>query len=193
MYWEDRYNLKGTSGAGSIGRLAKFKANVLNEFVWKNDISSIIEFGFGDGNQLMLADYPNYIGFDVSSSAVNMCRRKFEADRSKFFFNSSDFSSQKAQLTISLDVVYHLIEDKNFHKYMSDLFNVSQKYVIIYSSNYDDPCHWVPHQRHRRFTDWIETNRPDFRLTYKLQNIYPYKKKDQTTTSLADFYFFNKN
>ena len=32
-YWELRYRNGGTSGAGSYGRLAEFKAEVLNEFV----------------------------------------------------------------------------------------------------------------------------------------------------------------
>ena len=42
-YWESRYRTGGTSGAGSYNRLAEFKARVLNEFVERNDIRSVVE------------------------------------------------------------------------------------------------------------------------------------------------------
>ena len=53
-YWDSRYVSGGTSGAGSYGHLAEFKANVLNTFVANRNIKLVIEFGFGDGNQLIL-------------------------------------------------------------------------------------------------------------------------------------------
>ena len=76
-YWNNRYIEGGTSGAGSYKHLAEFKAGVLNQFVVDKKIETVIEFGFGDGNQLMLAEYINYIGFDVSSKAVEVCRKRF--------------------------------------------------------------------------------------------------------------------
>src|SRR5262245_48514617 len=77
QYWNVRYVLGGTSGAGSYGRLAKFKAEVINRFVAENGVRSLVEFGSGDGAQLELARYPSYTGIDVSSRAVEMCRVKF--------------------------------------------------------------------------------------------------------------------
>ena len=65
-YWENRYERGLTSGAGSYGRLAHFKAEVLNEYVNQNKILSVVEFGCGDGAQLSLAKYANYIGLDLS-------------------------------------------------------------------------------------------------------------------------------
>ena len=53
-YWENRYKNNGNSGAGSYGRLAEFKADVINNFIAENKITSVIEFGCGDGNQLSL-------------------------------------------------------------------------------------------------------------------------------------------
>jgi hypothetical protein len=32
-YWESRYRSGGASGAGSLGRLARFKAGVINRFI----------------------------------------------------------------------------------------------------------------------------------------------------------------
>ncbi|MBI9084342.1 MAG: hypothetical protein JEZ11_12140 [Desulfobacterales bacterium] len=72
-YWERRYAQGGTSGAGSYGRLAEFKAEVLNTFVEERGVQNIIEFGCGDGNQLSLAKYPSYVGLDASKTAVTQC------------------------------------------------------------------------------------------------------------------------
>ena len=44
-YWEARYREGGTSGPGSYGRLAEFKAVTLNEFVRSRDIRSVLEPG----------------------------------------------------------------------------------------------------------------------------------------------------
>ena len=79
-YWEERYANGGNSGPGSYNHLAKFKAFVINDFVKKNNISTVIEWGSGDCNQLTLANYKNYIGFDVSQTAVKICQNKFYND-----------------------------------------------------------------------------------------------------------------
>lgn len=85
-YWERRYQSGGDSGAGSYNRLALFKAEILNEFVKSNNISSVIEWGCGDGNQLKLAQYPQYMGIDVSAKAIEICKEKFYEDSSKQFY-----------------------------------------------------------------------------------------------------------
>ena len=79
-YWIERYDSGGNSGDGSYGKLAEFKAEILNEFVQQNNIKTIIEYGSGDGNQLTLAEYPSYTGFDVSPKALSLCREKFLND-----------------------------------------------------------------------------------------------------------------
>lgn len=65
-YWEERYKGEGTSGLGSYGKFAEFKAEIINSFVKDNKINSVIDFGCGDGNQLSLFEIPYYIGLDVS-------------------------------------------------------------------------------------------------------------------------------
>lgn len=42
----------------------------MNQFVAENKIQHVIEFGFGDGAQLMRAKYPQYTGLDVSVSST---------------------------------------------------------------------------------------------------------------------------
>ena len=192
-YWEERYQADDNSGSGSYGRLAEFKAEIINEFVAKNNIKTVIEFGSGDGNQLTLANYPNYKGFDVSTKAIELCKAKFKDDPTKAFYSMEDEDqlNTRADLVLSLDVLYHLIEDKVFDSYMRRLFNSASKYVIIYSSNYND--HFAAHVKCRKFTDWVEKNiETNWELTKCLKNKYPFDKNDPDNTSMADFYFYEK-
>lgn len=189
-YWERRYAAGGNSGAGSYNRLAEFKAAFLNDFVARNGIRTVIEFGSGDGAQLELATYPEYIGVDVSKAAVEATRSRFASDRTKRFYETPKLpEGTRAELSLSLDVIYHLVEDDVFDRYMRNLFDAATRFVIIYSSN-DAVASPAPHVRHRRFTDWIERNRPDFALRERVPNAFPFDESDPDNTSFADFYVF---
>jgi cyclopropane fatty-acyl-phospholipid synthase-like methyltransferase len=134
-YWEQRYTNGGDSGVGSFGCFARFKADVINDFVARHPVHTVIEFGCGDGNQLSLAEYPTYIGYDISTTAIEKCISKFLADHTKSFRLLSEYVFEKADLVLSLDVIYHLVEDEVFETYMQTIFGASYQYVIIYSSN----------------------------------------------------------
>ncbi len=191
-YWESRYRDGRNSGAGSYNRLALFKAEVINRFVMEHDIQSVIEFGCGDGSQLQLAEYRSYIGVDVSPTVLEATKQAFEGDPTRTFIHVDEVGpAHFSDLSMSLDVIYHLVEDGVFERYMRQLFDCARRYVIIYSSN-DDRLSDSVHVRHRRFTDWIARNRPAFGQIGYLKNAYPEDLKDIDNTSFADFYFFEK-
>jgi hypothetical protein len=189
-YWENRYKLSGNSGAGSYNILAEFKAEVINEFVKKNDVETVIEFGSGDGNQLKYFNFKSYIGFDVSKTAITKCREMYAGDSTKQFEMLSSYNNEKADLVLSLDVIYHLIEDITYFDYMKMLFSSSNKYVIIYSTNDDDHenNNLSAHVKHRKFTTWVEENAPDFKLIEMIPNKYPFNGNNEVS-SYADFLF----
>lgn len=191
-YWDRRYCVGGTSGAGSYGRLAQFKAEIINDFVLQHKVEKVIEFGCGDGNQLLLSNYKNYIGVDVSETAIRICKKKFVSDPTKTFLTSSSCFNQVADLALSLDVIYHLIEDEIYNSYMSTLFSSAQRFVIVYSSNFEENNGCDLHVRHRRFSDWVETNAHSFELIEHIRNSFPYDERDPKNTSFADFYIFKK-
>lgn len=188
-YWEERYRIGGNSGAGSRGLLAEYKAKFVNDFVSQHSIQTVIEFGFGDGEQLTLAEYPEYVGVDVSLKATEICANKFSNDTTKKFISADQYNGEKAGLSLSLDVVYHLVEDRVFDNYMQDIFSSSDQYVIIYSSNWDEIIA-APHVRHRKFTDWVATKRPDFHLVKHVKNPYQFDPQKPDTTTFSDFHVF---
>ncbi len=176
-YWEKRYQLGGNSGAGSYGEAAKFKAKVLNQFIEQYKVQSIIEFGCGDGHQLSLAHYPRYIGLDVSKTAIQLCQQRFKQDNAKSFFiyhpeafidNHKLFQSE---VSLSLDVIYHLVEDSIFNLYMTHLFASANRFVIIFATNTNEnPAYQLKHVKHRQFSDWIKQNCPHWELLQQIPN-----------------------
>lgn len=188
-YWNRRYLKGGNSGAGSYGRLASFKAEIINEFVERHQVRDVIEFGCGDGNQLRYMRYPHYIGFDVSRKAIDDCKAIYKDDYGKKFLLMHEYNNEQAELTLSLEVIFHLVEDGIFHGYMERLFLSSNRYVIIYSSDHTGESN-SQHVRHRAFSQWILDNKVPFRLINKIKNRYPYDGTEDT--SFSDFYFFER-
>jgi SAM-dependent methyltransferase len=198
QYWKGRYIAGGNSGTGSYGDFATFKSEVINEFVKQKCIATVIEFGCGDGNQLRYAEYPRYVGADVSKSAINNCKQLYKDDKTKeFLIVQPENKYGKHDLALSLDVIYHLVEDHVFDAYMKSLFSASQRFVIIYSSNacaLSGQYPWPPHIRHRQFTDWIAANGPEWQLIQHIPNRYPYKRSELGAEfgSFANFYIFQR-
>jgi len=195
-YWEERYAASGDSGDGSMGRLAAFKASVVNSFVADNGVLSVIEFGCGDGLQLALADYPSYIGLDVSPTAIKLCKDRFINDSTKSFFlyDTECFVDHagvfRADLALSIDVLFHVTEDEVFDSYMAKLFASSERYVVVYSSNFDEQQDF--HVKHREFTRWVDSHAADWELVQRIKNPYPYDPHDPKNTSPCDFYIFER-
>ena len=196
-YWEQRYATGGNSGAGSYNRLAEFKAEVINNFIKENDIKTIIELGCGDGNQLSYMNYPSYIGLDVSKTIIKSCKDKFKEDKTKSFYIYDSFSCVDnhglftAELSLSLDVIYHLVENEIFESYMYQLFKSGSKHVIIYSSDFEDDQ--VYHEKNRNFTKWVNSSIAGWTLVKKIKNKYPLDPSRRHDTSKADFFIYSKN
>lgn len=191
-YWIHRYRAGGTSGQGSRGKFAAFKAEIINEFVLRNRIQTVIEYGCGDGSQLMLSKYPSYTGFDVSPEAISTCRKLFSNDETKTFKMMDDYRDETAELTLSLDVIYHLTEEDVFIDHMHRLFDSSARYVIIHS--YDDEENQEgteAHVKHRKFSKWVGAMKPEWRLIRHVPNRYSFS--DGADTGLfPDFFIYEK-
>lgn len=168
-YWERRYAKGGTSGAGSYGLAAEWKADVVNRWVRDHGVTSVLDLGCGDGNQLSLADYPRYLGLDRSPTAVRACIARFADDPTKSFLRydpetlADPAGWLRADLALSMEVLFHLVEDEVFHDYLTRLFDGAERYVAI--CNTDSLVRQTsPHERHRPFTPWVAQHRPQWRL-----------------------------
>ncbi|GAA2501961.1 class I SAM-dependent methyltransferase [Winogradskya humida] len=197
-YWEDHYATGGTSGHGSIGRLAAFKAETLNAVVARYGVSSVIEFGCGDGEQLALADYPRYLGLDVSPTTLTATMAQFAGDRTKSFlyYDPARFVDHagliSADLALSLDVIYHLVEDDVYDLHLDHVFGSARRLVVLYTSDADSLTvieRTSPHVLHRRVLHDVAERFPRWRLSDRIPNRYPYQGS-RTETSFADFLIY---
>ncbi len=183
--WKNRYQNGGNSGSGSYNELYIFKRDIINDIIKKNNIHSIIDFGCGDGNQIKEINTKNYIGIDIADTGIKICKMKYNNDITKKFYTYDEINNIKLQsdLTMSLDVLYHILEDELYFNYLKQLFSSSSNYVLIYSNNYNG--HIVGHMHTRKFTDDVEKKFPNWELREKINQIYPKK-------SSADFYLYKK-
>lgn len=196
-YWESRYAKGGISGAASYGEVAEFKAEILNKFLLANHVNSAIEFGCGDGNQLSLIKYPQYIGVDVSPTVLDRCRAKFSGDSTKTFLLSNKYRGQKAECAVSLDVIYHLVEDQVFADYMRNVFSAASRFVVIFTSNVKphelevrNSQAWK-HVRHRYVTGYIAEHYPEWKLVQHIPNRYPYNWETGGKGSFSEFFVYS--
>lgn len=158
-YWDRRYREGRTSGAGSEGDEGRYKAQYLTNFTHEHDITSVIDWGCGDGQVLELIRFPKYIhylGVDVSETIVQRMRDKFVSPyrfvtRAEYLKSVEQYREQLQadtpheipkqplvyELALSMDVLFHLPDDDDYREYLNYLFGSASRFVIIYSTNYD--------------------------------------------------------
>lgn len=184
QYWNDRYVKGQNSGLGSYDKYAEFKADIINSFIKENKINSIVDYGVGDGNQLKLINTENliYTGIDVSEFIISKCKEEFKEDKTKTFLHVGNIDDElKAELILSCDVIYHLIEEEVYKEYMENLFSMSKKYVIIYAPNMN--YNEAVHVKKREFMEYIFDNYTNFNLVKRIKGdigcpFYIFQKND---------------
>lgn len=179
--WDKRYSEGGNSGRGSYGEHYEFKTKVINGFIEKYNIKNVVDFGCGDGNQISNLLFEKYHGVDLSEVSVGLCRSLYADDATKSFglYELGKKPEKKAELTMSLDVIYHLIDDSYFEDYMKCLIECTDKYILVYSTNFKDDT-WEGHVRHREFDNMLQD---EFERIEFIKN---------ELDCPADFYFYQK-
>lgn len=172
-YWDRRYRDGRTSGAGSEGHEGAYKAAYISAFIAKNNVVTVVDWGCGDGQVLEQIKFPkgtSYTGVDVSQTIVDRMRVKFPAHR--FFGPDDEHSYEDAyRMSISMDVLFHLPDDRDYFDYLDHLFNSAVRHVVIYATDTPDG-RTARHVFRRKFTvdiaerflDWeLKTAEPPLR------------------------------
>lgn len=194
-YWQGRYTSGGNSGAGSYDQLASYKAAFINERTERYNLRSITELGCGDGNQLGMFTVGKYTGLDVARAAVERCKMLYRGVQGRRFAlykpGKTDPLKFMADASLSLDVLYHLIEEDVYEQHLTDLFAIGKRYVIIYAWNKDAadlklPVHVLP----RKFTDYISEHFAEWELIEHEKNPFPASSFGQEKGSNAEFFVY---
>ncbi len=171
-YWETRYKNGNDSGWGSHDiKSVSFKADFVNGVIKKYNVKTVCELGCGDGNQLKeFTGYEKYYGYDISETIIKKTRSIYVNDDSKIFYEQmNDVLKNKYDLVLSLDVIYHLVNDSIFHEYMSNLFLLSSM-VCLFTTNHDFYNNVNPsHIRNRNVSKYVNDVKPEFKLIDSLR------------------------
>lgn len=188
-YWEENYANGGNSGNGSYGVLAQFKGDVINQFINKKQIHTVIEFGCGDGNQLKYMNYPNYLGMDISSTSIDICSKMFKKDEAKsfllynpkYFINNGYFTSD---LVVCLDVLYHITNEDDFWKTLDDIFSCKASFIILYTriTKPEEFVHGIPTIQDRDILNCL-SKYEDYKITKIIEQKYIKNCQEQVLLS----------
>ena len=200
LFWNELYARGKDSGPGSKGRLAEFKAEVINRIMDDEDVHTILDFGCGDGmmTELYNIDDRKYIGIDISTEAIKKCLSVEHGDDVFMTYDEWIYVSPPGlfDCVLSVDVLFHIIEDDLFHDYMTMLFDASSNVVVIYAYDSNEKPHpdsikQPKHMKYRKFTNWIDSNISGFKLIEHIPNRYPFIIGDKNT-SISDFYIYKR-
>ncbi|MFT3886307.1 MAG: class I SAM-dependent methyltransferase [Flavobacteriales bacterium] len=160
------------------------------------NIRSVIELGCGDGHQLGLVAYPRYVGLDVSATAIRQCMARYGQEPTKSFIAYDPMAfhdpagALRADAALSLDVLFHLVEQDVFDRYMVHLFGAAERLVVIYAPDRDREQRF--HERERSFTRHIAAYYPEWTSIRHIPNPYPFDAADPRNTSDASFHVFER-
>jgi len=164
-YWDGRYRAGRSSGRGSEGQIAIAKAAYVNQVVEREKITSIIDWGVGDGTVLShITDEISYTGVDISPTILTRLRRRFGFRGEFLLADIAALRHLSADMALSMDVMFHLVNDEDYERYLARLFGSADRFVLICSTDFDDEGRSARHVRHRHWTSEVRTRFPRWLL-----------------------------
>lgn len=154
-FWNNRYLQWWHSWAGSYNENGIFKADFINNFIKENNIIDVIEFWCWDWSNLALYKAKHYLWLDVSEKAIEICKEKFKNDfKKEFEVYDPNKDYWKYDLSLSLDVTYHILDRKEWEDYINQVIN-AWKFAIFYS--FPKPNWHAPHINDFAFEEYLKS------------------------------------
>jgi hypothetical protein len=147
-WWEGHYAAGHISGRDSRGELAAAKADYVNTVIVREGITSLIDWGCGDGVQQELLAVDRYHGVDLSPTAIGKCLER--SPHREFTVWDDDIVVAPAELGLSMSVLYHLVDDFDYAAYLARLFGRASRFVVVFATDVERPQR--DHLRHRRWS-----------------------------------------
>lgn len=167
-YWEQRWRAGRGAGDGSVGEAGERKTRWLSAFFGEHAVESVIDWGCGDGrvfHVLDAADGVDYMGIDVSPTAIDRCIGRWPDGWFLLLGAVCESPPRGWDCAVSIDVVYHLVDDAEYAEHLRLLFGSATRFVVAHATNLDEPGD-APHMRHRPIVNdapdgWTLIEQPD--------------------------------
>lgn len=151
-YWEARWRNRADrgdwgrgAGKGSEGALLDWKAALVEEKVAEFQARSLLDLGCGDGMLAAKVRVREYVGLDVSVSAIELASSRGLPARYRFHVLPPRTPVGLFDYAVSMDVVQHLIEDGVYLWHLRQLFVAARKAVSIYTPDVCPAQRTAPH------------------------------------------------
>lgn len=185
QYWEKRYADGRDSGEGSRGEIAKVKGGVVNRVINQFSVQSLLDWGCGDGQVLdHITDQVWYTGIDLSPTVLDNTSQR-HSERSFLLDTGTPTGVNplrwlRADMSLSMDVMFHLVHAPDYWRYLANLFNSSQKVVLVWATDSDEGL-TARHVRRRQWTPDVERLYPEWELVERAAEVdtagpYVYRK-----------------
>jgi hypothetical protein len=129
-YWNDRYLQGGKSGKGSVGKYRKWKWKVIEREIGVP--ASVIDVGCGDLSFWKWKKHGKYIGIDLSQNIIAKDSLKWR-DANFICDNAAHPYQIRANTVFCLDVLFHVMDDKEYDKILDNLMMYAEEYIVIYN------------------------------------------------------------
>jgi len=152
-YREERYKTWWNSWAWSYWENALFKADIINYLIDELKVNSWVEVGCWDWHNLWLYNFKEYLWLDVSAKAIEKCKNIYVADNSKEFKLYEPWKEKQRDMSLCLDVTYHIFPRKEREETILETVRLWKKYVLFYS--FLNPSWHVKHINDYDFKSYI--------------------------------------
>jgi len=184
QYWERRYKSGGNSGGGSYGNGLVNKVELITDLMEKYDIKSIADVGCGDCTIVpKLPHLESYVGYDISSTIIDRHNSKNTNPSYKYKL-ISELESLGLDLSLSLEVIFHQVNDEEYIEYMDNLVKTDSFYILILTMN--DSILDTHHVKaaHIKYRDVV--NKMSQYPNYELIGTFPF------TVTTSSYYLYKK-
>ena len=133
-HWDERYRKGGDSGYGSYGEQLNLKLRLIRNNI--KDIKNIVDFGCGDFNfgLHVLGIFPDVYYFGIDQS-IEIIQRNSSLYKHSFQQNNRLIIG--ADLILCVDVLLHILNEKDEKNIIDDLKKHWRKYLVISAFDHD--------------------------------------------------------
>ena len=136
--WQDLYSIGGWegkgSGPGSEESVNSELVSYISDFIFKNKIASIVDFGCGDLQWVsqIFSNQLSYVGVDFTPSIINANNASFPDQT--FILNDVLNITGTYEVVICKDLIHHC--RNNASTYFAKMNETSSRYIILIGPTY---------------------------------------------------------
>lgn len=161
-----------------MGEAAQEKADFVNRIIEEFRPRTIIDWGCGDGEVIkrLHLNISKYYGVEISPFMVLKLSKKFNRDFCRFSSPKKARNLKwRGELSMSLDVMFHLVNPIEYREYLANLFGTSDQLVLIKSP--DETRNGMNrHVLYRKWTPDVAKLFPSWKLVRNVEDWYLYER-----------------